>query len=154
MLIFFKRLGAWLAAVLVTVILGVIFQTQNIISRLGNMGADISVGERLYMTAYDITHLGSLYGIFITIALGIAFLVGGLLYRGVKFGRPIIYSVSGGTAILVMLFLMKQAFFDVHIIAGARDALGITLQLFSGAIGGWVFAHLTRHLPANKKAAK
>ncbi len=153
MLKFFRRIGAWLAAVFVTVILGVLFQTQNVISRLGNLGADINMGERVSMTAYDVTHLGSLYGIFITIALGIAFLIGGLLHRSVKFGRPLIYSVAGGTAILVMLFLMKQAFFDVHIIAGARDALGITLQLLSGAIGGWVFAYLTRHLSAIKKAA-
>jgi len=81
-----KRIGAWLAAVISVVLLGVIFQTQNIIARLVNLGA------------------------------------------------------------------MKQAFFDVHIIAGARDVLGIALQVLSGIIGGWLFAHLTRNLIKAKTA--
>lgn len=140
-----KHIVAWLAAVIAVVLLGVIFQTQNIISRLGNLDANVSFGERLSMTTYDIIHLGSLYGIFIAIALAIAFLVSGLVYRIAKFGRPVIYAVAGGIAILVMLLLMKRAFFDVHIIAGARDALGITLQMLAGITGGWVFAHLTRN---------
>ena len=141
-----KRIGAWLAAVLAVVILGVIFQTQNVIARLGNIGADIGFIERLSMTAYDIIHFGSLYIPFIAIALVIAFLAGGLLYHFTKFGRPLIYPVAGGVAILVMLFLMKQAFFDVHIINGAKDELGISLQVLAGTIGGWVFARLTRNL--------
>lgn len=138
-----KHIVAWLAAVIAVVLLGVIFQTQNIISRLGNLDANVSFGERLSMTTYDIIHLGSLYGIFIAIALAIAFLASGLAYRFAKFGRPIIYAVAGGVAVLVMLFLMKRAFFDVHIIAGARDGLGISLQMLAGAIGGFVFAKLT-----------
>jgi hypothetical protein len=125
------------------VILGVTFQSQNIIARLGDLGADIGFGERLSMTAYDITHLGSLYGIFIAIALAIAFLASGLLYHFTKFGRPVIYAVAGAVAILIMLFTMKQAFFDVHIIAGARDSLGIILQMLAGAVGGVIFTRLT-----------
>jgi len=140
-----KRIGAWLAAVIAVVILGVAIQTQNVIARLGNLGADVGFGDRLSMTAYDISHLGSLYGIFIAIALAIAFLAGGVVFRVAKFGRPLIYSVAGGIAILIMLFAMKRAFFDIHIIAGARDGLGITLQMLAGVIGGWVFAHLTRN---------
>ena len=147
-----KRIGSWLAAVIIAVILGVTLQTQNIIARLGNLGADIGLSERLSMTAYDIVHLGSLYGIFIAIALGVAFLASGFLFRFTKFGRSIIYPIAGGLAILVMLLLMKRAFFDVHIIAGARDSLGIALQILAGATGGWIFAHLTRHLVKAKTA--
>ena len=147
-----KRIGSWLAAVIIAVILGVTLQTQNIIARLGNLGADIGLSERLSMTAYDIVHLGSLYGIFIAIALGVAFLASGFLFRFTKFGRSIIYPVAGGLAILVMLLLMKRAFFDVHIIAGARDSFGIALQILAGATGGWIFAHLTRHLVKAKTA--
>lgn len=147
---FLKRIGSWLAAVLIVVILAVTLQTQNVIERLVNLGADVSFRDRLSMTAYDISHLGSLYGIFIAIALLIAFLSGGLLYRFTKFGRYIIYCVAGAVAILVMLFAMKQAFFDIHIIAGARDTLGIAFQMLAGGIGGWVFAHLTRNLSQTK----
>jgi len=141
-----KRIGAWLVAVITAVILGVIIQTQNVIARLGNLGVDVGFTDRLSMTTYDISHLGSLYGIFIAIALAIAFLASGLVYRLAKFGRPIIYSVAGGVAILVMLFAMKEAFFGVHLVAGARDGLGISLQMLAGVTGGWVFARLTRKL--------
>ncbi len=140
----FKRIGAWLAAVLTTVILGVTVQTQNVLARLEGVGADIALGDRLSMTFQDIVGLGSRYIIFVSIALAIAFLASGLVFRLAKFGRPIIYSVAGGVAILVMLFWMKQQFFDVHIIAGARDGLGISLQMLSGALGGFIFAKLYR----------
>jgi len=124
--------------------LGITFQTQNVLARLGDIGADVSFGDRLSMTFYDIQHLGSLYIIFISIALAVAFLLGGLVYRFAKFGRPIIYMVAGGVAILVMLFAMKAQFFDVHIIAGARDAFGLGLQMLAGAIGGLIFARITK----------
>ena len=149
-----KRIGAWLASVLAVGILGVIFQTQNVIARLGDLGADVGMGQRLSMTFYDIMHLGSLYTPFIAIALVIAFLAGGLLYRFMKFGRYIIYLIAGAVAILIMLFLMKRAFFGVHIINGAKDALGISLQVLAGAIGGWVFAHLTRNLIKTKASSE
>jgi hypothetical protein len=77
-------------------------------------------------------------------ALAIAFLVGGLLFRVTKFGRAIIYSVAGAVGLLTMLFGMKEAFFDVHLIAGARDAFGISLQMLAGAIGGFVFSKVSR----------
>ena len=147
----FKHIGAWLAAVITAVILGVAIQTQNVIARLSKLGADISFSERLSMTAYDISHLGSLYGIFIATALAIAFLAAGFVFRFIKFGRPLIYSIAGGAAIFIMLFSMKRAFFDIHIIAGARDSIGISLQILAGGIGGWVFAHLTRNLNKAKQ---
>ena len=96
------------------------------------------------MTGYDIFYLGKPYFVFVGIALAIAFLVGGLVFRIANFGRPIIYVVAGATALLVMLFAMKEVFFGAHAIAGARDALGISLQMLAGALGGFVFALVSR----------
>jgi hypothetical protein len=140
----FKRIGGWLAAVLTTVVLGVFFQTQNVLARLGDIGAEVGLIERVSMTLYDLRYLGSLYIIFVSMALAIAFLVGGLLFRVTKFGRAIIYSVAGAVGLLTMLFGMKQAFFDIHMIAGARDAFGISLQMLAGAVGGFVFSKVSR----------
>jgi hypothetical protein len=139
-----RYVAGWVLAVISTVVLAVIFQTQNLIARLGDVGAEITLGQRLAMTAKDILHLGSLYGIFIAAALLIAFLAGGGVYRLAKFGRPIVYVVAGAVAMGVMLTLMKQQFFDVQIIGGARDTFGFAAQLVAGAIGGWVFARMTR----------
>ncbi len=141
---FFKYVVSWLAAVITTTVLGVILQTQNIITRLEGVGADISVGERLSMTAYDVMRLGSLYGIFIALALIIAFLAGGLVFRFAKFGRPIIYVVAGAIAMLVMLFSMREVFFGVPLIGGARSGFGIAMQMLAGGVGGYVFARVSQ----------
>jgi len=141
---FFKRLFALISAVITTVVLGVTFQTQNVLARLGAIGADISAADRLSMTAYDIHHLGSLYAIFVSIALLITLLICGLIVKFVKFGRPLIYAVGGAAAMLVMLFAMKMRFFDIHLLAGARDIIGISLQMLAGALGAFVFAKINR----------
>ena len=139
-----RRMFAWMLATLTTVVIGVAFQTQNVISKLGDIGADVSIGDRLSMTVYDTLHLGSLYGIFILLAFFVAFLVGGIVFHLAKFGRPIIYMVAGAFAIFIMLFAMKANFFDIHIIGGAKDSFGIILQIIAGAIGGFVFSRLSR----------
>ena len=140
-----KRIGGWFAAALTTVVLGVTFQTQMVLARLEGVGADVGFAERVSMTGYDVFFLGQRYFLFVCIALAIAFLVGGLIFRHAQFGRALIYSVAGATAMLVMLYLMKKAFFDVHIINGAQDAVGIGLQMIAGAIGGVVFAGVSKN---------
>ena len=146
---FFRNLirvvPAWVMAVLTTVIFAVIFQTQNVVTRLDGIGADVGLWDRLTMTGYDLIHLGSLYGAFIAVALLMAFLAGGLVYRFAKFGRPIVYLVAGAVAMVVMLSLMKEVFFGVPLIAGARSTVGIILQMSAGALGGLVFAWASRH---------
>lgn len=139
-----NRFIALIIAALITVLLGVTLQTQMVISGLNNVGANIGLGKSLSMTAYDIFYLGKPYGVLILIALSLAFLAGGLVFRLAKFGRPIIYIIAGGTAIFVMLFAIKNVFFGVHLIAGANDTFGIILQVIAGMIGGFVFARLSR----------
>lgn len=138
-----NRLKAWVLAGLFTIILAVCLQTQMVISGLNDLGANIGLSHTLSMTAYDLTFLSQLYGVFILIAFLIAFLAGGLLFRFIKFGRRLIYTFAGGTAMLVMLFAMKNTFFGVHLIAGASDGVGIALQVFAGAVGGLLFARLS-----------
>jgi len=144
MMLFFKRITSWLFAVLTTVILGTAFQTQNVLARLADVGADINFAERISMTIYDLRYLGTFYFVFVAIALAIAFLTAGLVFRFAKFGRPIIFIVAGAVALLVMLVAMKAKYFDIHLIAGARNGLGIGLQMLAGAIGGFVFARFSR----------
>jgi len=138
-----SRAIAFLIAGVFTILLGVSLQTQMVIARLNDLGANVGLSQSLSMTGYDLFSLSQMYGIFILISLFIAFFVGGLLHHFVNFGRPVIYAVAGGTAIFVMLFAMKQAFFGVHLIAGASDSLGIGLQIIAGMIGGLLFARLS-----------
>lgn len=138
-----RFLGSWVVAAVVTTALAVFFQTQNLISRLNGLGADIGLAERLSTSAYDIFRLGSLYILFIAAGTLIAFLVGALVYRLAGFGRPIVYAVAGAVAMIVMLTFMKHAFFGVQLIGGARDTVGLIMQMVAGGLGGWLFATLS-----------
>jgi len=140
--VFGRRLFGLALAVTTTVILGVALQTQNVLARLGAIGAEIGIADRLSMTAYDILHLGSLYAIFVAPALLIAILICDIISKYIKFARPLIYAFGGAAAMLVMLFAMKMKFFDIHILAGARDAMGLSLQMLAGALGGMMFAKI------------
>ena len=142
--VFGRRLVGLCLAVVATVVLGVAFQTQNVLARLSGIGAEIGIADRISMTAYDILHLGSLYAIFVTPALLIAILICDLIAKYIKFARPLIYALGGASAMFIMLFAMKIKFFDIHILAGARDAFGIGLQMLAGAIGGIIFAKIYR----------
>lgn len=147
-----KNILIWIFASFITVIIGVTAQTQFVLSRLPELGADISLIERLSMTVYDLRYLGQTYGFFIFIALGLSFLIAGLIFQLVKFGRAFIYALAGGAAVFVLLFTIKAKFFNIHILAGARDFSGLTLQVIAGILGGLLFAHLSRKLISHKKS--
>lgn len=139
---FFARTGTWLAAALITTILGSLFSSLRLLSSLKNMGAPVDGSASISMALYDLQHFGVLYGLFITIALLIAFLTAALVFKAIKSKRIIIYICAGAVAMAVMLWLMQQVFFGVPIVGGARDGLGLALQLFAGAVGGFAFAKL------------
>ena len=143
------KIFAFLASVIAATVLACLFQTQFVISGLNQIGGNIDMAERLKMTGYDIAHLSRLYGIFIAIGLLIAFIAAALFFRMIKAKRTVIYVVAGMCCFIVMLFLMKQVFFGVPIIAGARTGLGLAFQALAGGIAGYLFARLTA--PVKKK---
>lgn len=126
-------------SVLVTTLFAVIAQTQRVISMLQAVGGNVSLGKRFAMSVYDAQHLGSVFGLFILIAFIIAMTCATLINRKMPALGALLYCVAGAVAIVVMLMSMKTVFFDVQIIAGARDALGLALQMLAGALGGYVF---------------
>ncbi|WP_371396570.1 hypothetical protein [Fretibacter rubidus] len=152
MAVFIKRVFALLIASLVAGVTGSVMSTYRTIIDLREIGAPISDGTAFSTALYDVQHFAPLYTLFITIAFLIAFLVSGGLYKTIKFGRPIIYIVAGATAILVMLYLMKQVFFGVPIVAGARDNTGLLLQILAGGLGGLCFALLSKTKAQSKIA--
>lgn len=150
---FLRFLRGWIGGALATTALGVVLQTQNVIGRLNGIGADVGIGQRLSMTVYDLIYLGSLYIIFVSLGTLVAYLMGLLVHRFAGFGRPVVFAVAGAVAMLVMLLLMKKAFFGIHMIAGARDGLGIGLQMVAGAVGGLVFARLSANEYARNRVS-
>ncbi|MGJ8562961.1 MAG: hypothetical protein ACSHXY_05360 [Alphaproteobacteria bacterium] len=138
-----RYLLAWIAAVLACTITASIISTQRVINALNASGGAASFGDRVSMALYDLLHFGVLYGVFIVIAFLIAFIAGGFVFRFAKTGRFFVYITAGAVAMGVMLFLMKQVFFGVPIVGGARDGAGLALQMFAGGLGGYVFHRLS-----------
>jgi len=138
-----KRILILFVSVISTVIVASTISSNRVINSLGAIGAETSFGERLSMSVYDVTHFGTLYGIFIFLALAIAFAAGWAVFKLAKTGRTLVYVVAGATAIFVMLWAMEQVFFGVPIVAGARDGFGLILQMLAGGVGGFIFAKLT-----------
>ena len=144
----------WLVSAVAITALAVLAQTQVVIAMLPDvaptLGADpapvvVGAGERLEQSGYDLLRLGSIYGLFILAATLVAWLAaeGVARFAPVRL-RWVAFVVAGAVAMLVMLWLMKQAFFGVDILAGARDAASKTLQALAGAAGGYLMARLTR----------
>lgn len=141
---FLKRAGFLFLCAAITALIGSLASTLKVASALQDIGAPIASAEISTMVIYDLQHFAPLYFAFIAIAFTIAFLCAGGVFRIAKIARPLIYTVAGAVAIWVMLFLMQQVFFGVPIVAGARDASGLLLQLLAGGFGGLIFALFTR----------
>lgn len=135
-------LGLVLAGVFMA-LTGVIVQTQFVLSGLAAAGAEIAAGDRISMTIADIAGLGPLYLVFILIGFLIAFLAGALVVRFTPLPRTLVYAVAGAVCMFVMLALMREVFFGVPVISGARSLAGEISQAVCGACAGAFYAWTT-----------
>ena len=140
-----RWIGGWLAAGIAVAALATLFQSLLIVAALPETGPDVGVGEYARQIGYDLRYLGPLYGLFILGAMLIAWLAGEGVARLAPLRlRWVALSVAGGVAMIVLLVAMRQAFFGVDIIAGARSVEGKLLQSLAGGLGGALMAVLTR----------
>ena len=139
-----RFIGYTVCAAVVTTLLASIISTQRVLRALADFDVSTSISDRLAMTAYDMQHFGSMYGIFVLIGFLVAFFVSHDLARRVPSLRIYFYIGAGMVSMLVMLMLMQKVFFGVPIVAGARDGLGLFLQMLAGGAGGFVFYWLIR----------
>ncbi|PKQ08668.1 MAG: hypothetical protein CVT73_06250 [Alphaproteobacteria bacterium HGW-Alphaproteobacteria-12] len=134
---------AFILAVIVATILGSVAHTQFILGALADLGVAIPFAERLSMTVHDIVGMGPQYGVIIAIGLLIALSAAALVFRIAGTGRTLIYGVAGAIALAVALMAMGMAY-DITPIAGARSTAGFVAQMIAGALGGLVFARVSR----------
>ena len=124
-------------SVAVAYTLASIAHSQQVLSELLKLGVIIPLADRAFMIAGDWVGL-YLYLLVIAIGLLIAFSVMRLVRRWAQVPSMLLYSVGGALAMLVILVSMRELG-SLTPIAGARGALGMSLQCLAGAIGGAVF---------------
>lgn len=139
---------AFAAAVVLMAIAGTVAQTQFVLSALKDIGAPITFSDRVAMTAADIAGFAPLYAALIAVGFLIAFSAAGLVLRRIRLPRAPVFAVAGAVCIAVMLVLMREVFFGIPLIAGARSTAGFLAQTACGALAGTAFALL---LPAGRR---
>ncbi len=132
---------AFLAAVFVTYACAAIAHTQTVMSNLADLGAPVTVGDRLAASGHDLLGMAPTLLPMVAVALAIAFPVAAWVIRRWPWWRAVGYSLAGGVAVLMIHVLLYQAL-GITGVAGARGTAGLTLQALCGAVGGLVFRQL------------
>lgn len=138
-----RLVGGFIAAVLVTVVVACFAHTHFILQGLRAVGADIPSGVALRTAGTDLLGLAPAFGLVIAMALLVGFLVAGFLRRFIKLSRPIAFALAGGAALATALWLMKLSY-AITPIASARTWAGFLALSAAGALGGLVFASVSR----------
>lgn len=139
-----RLLPIFLVSWLFTFTLASLFHSQYVVNQLVDVGVVVSLSDRINLTLDDWLGLFPTYGAIIAIALAIAFFVVLLLAKKLEKYSMVLFVASGITAFAVVL-LAIESIMNIHIIAGARG-WGFYLQLLAGALGGLLFALLTKAL--------
>lgn len=143
----FRLLAAFIAATVLMAVAGTIAQTQFVIAALIGVGAPVALSDRLAMTAADLAGFAPLYGALIAVGFAVAFAAAGILLRRLRrlrLPRMSVFALAGAACIGLMLVLMREVFFGIPLIAGARTTAGVLVQVGCGAAAGTIFAILTK----------
>ena len=139
-----RLLPIFLVSWLFTFPLASLFHSQYVVNQLVDVGVVVSLSDRINLTLDDWLGLLPTYGAIIAIALAIAFFAVVLLVKKFEKYSMVLFVASGITAFAVVLVAI-ESIMNIHIIAGARG-WGFYLQLLAGALGGLLFALLTKAL--------
>ena len=141
------RVLRWIVALVVaalgTYVVGVIVNAQFV---MGAHNVPISFGDRLNMTAFDVSNMW-LYYVIILVALLLGFAIASLVKRLLPGLARFAFPIAGAAAIGATLGLIYLQFQTIPI-SGARSALGFSAQVIAGGLGGWIFAKLLPSLSA------
>lgn len=146
-----RKILSYAAAVLLTTVLACAFSSHFVLWALSaDLGVEIGVGRWLATMAGDVLGMGPLYGGIVAVAFGIALpvaalIVGTLCRAGVAWLglRPLGFAAGGAAAMLTALFVIRLLL-EESPVAGARTPLGLAAQALAGAVGGHLYARLTK----------
>lgn len=138
---FLRVVLAYFAAIAVTTVMACIAQTQFVLSRLIEAGAEIQPLLWVQSTLADIAGLGPGYGLIIAAALLAGFAACTALQRFTRLPDLPIFTAAGAAALLTALLLIK-AVTGIMPIGGARTTLGLLVQAAIGGGGGALFCWL------------
>lgn len=138
-----RMVGGFIAAVLVTLAAASFAHTHYTIQGLTAVGAEVPPAVAMETVRGDFAGLAPSLGVVIAIALLLGFLVAGLARRFIKLPRPIAFALAGGAALATALWLMRLSY-EITPLGSARTWAGFLTLCAAGALGGLVFASVSR----------
>lgn len=136
---FLKTIFVFVVSVVITYFLATLFYTQQILSGYQAIGAVITTQDQLTTFVENFAGL-TIYGVILTIALLVGFLVAWLLKKILRPLALVAYPVAGGVSVFVTIILIEsQLGGGAGIIGGARTTIGMALQALAGLVGGIAF---------------
>lgn len=142
-----RMISGFIAAVLVTVTVATFAHTHFTIQALRAVGAEVPPSVAMDTVRGDFVGLAPSFGVVIAIALLLGFIIAGVARRFVRLPRPIAFALAGGAALATALWLMRLSY-EITPIASARTWAGFLTLAAAGALGGLVFASVSRRRAA------
>ncbi len=134
---------AWILAVLSAYGLAAVTATQSVLASLEAMGVHVERPDRIRATLADLVGLAPTLLPLVAGGFLVAMIVAALLARRLPRLRTPLLALAGGVT-LVVIHLALKASLGVTPLPIARTLAGLLVQGLAGAIGGGVFAVLTR----------
>ncbi len=141
-----KVAAAYIAAVIIAYSLAAAFYTQQVLAKQAEIGAIYTPSQQAQTYFENFIGLAPAYGLMMAIALLIGFVVAAGVKRIAAPLASVAYPLAGAAAMWTLVWTIETfvAGGGVGAIGGARDALGVGLQMLAGLAGGVVF-ELLRH---------
>ena len=139
----FRVALGYFLSVIVAYVLGSIFATQFVLDKLTDLGQQISLIDRVMVTAKDVIGLSGTYLPLIAIALALAFPIARFLAGLGGLARSS-WFVFAGLAALIALHIIMKAVLGLTGIAATRTLAGLLSQGLAGAIAGAFYAYFSQ----------
>lgn len=140
---------AFVFSVFVASVLASAAHTHFVLDALRAVGTEISLAEQVDATIADFIGFASQgalplsFQVVVAGSLFIAFVVAGII-SWMAPGLRLIAFVAAGFAAMIAALIIMQIALGVMPVAGARGLMGHIAQGGAGAVGGWLFAMLSR----------
>jgi hypothetical protein len=139
-----RHAAAFIAAVITAYTVAVGFYTQQVLAKQAEIGAIYTPAQQAQTYFENFIGLAPAYGLMVAIAFLVGFVVAAGVKRIVVPLAPVAYPLAGAAAMWALIWAIETfvASGGVGAIGGARDALGVGLQMLAGLVGGAVFEWL------------
>ena len=138
-----RYIVAFIIAALVAFVAASLIHTQVILAGLSELGADVPLSLRMSTSLADLLGLAPAFGAVVAIALLLGLLIAGFARRFIPLPRLAAFAIAGAAAMAATLWLMHLSY-AITPIASARTTGGLLLLCLAGALGGMVFAIVSK----------